>query len=69
MTPEEIEQEIQSLKLNSDLLQQRQRELEEMIDTLWTPPWKKVLFALDGWPLYRLAERPQWRPWRRWWTS
>jgi hypothetical protein len=27
------------------------------------------LFVVDGWPTHKLADRPQWRPWRKWWAS
>jgi hypothetical protein len=40
-----------------------------MLDVWDSPWWKLVLFVIDGWPLRRVVERPQWRPWRRWVTS
>lgn len=47
----------------------RVHALEDLADIWASPWWKLALFVIDGWPLRRVAERPQWRPWRRWWTS
>jgi hypothetical protein len=58
-----LEAEIESLKVNNKQLQNRMHFLEEVIDTIWTPWWKKAWFVIDGWPLYRIAEKRQWRPW------
>ena len=58
--------EIASLKVNVQHLQDRVRYLEKCNETGFeTPLWKKLWFALDGWPLHRIAERRQWRPWHR----
>jgi len=57
--------EIASLKANLRPLGERVRLLEDQMDTfVLTPWWKRLWFAVDGWPLYRLAGRAQWRPWR-----
>lgn len=64
-----LDAEVDSIWVNIDDLANRVRRLEKLEDTMNTPLWKKALFALDGWPLFRLAAKPQWRPWRRWWTS
>ena len=41
-------------------------DLEEAVDTyIATPLLKRIWFALNGWPWYRLVDRPQWRPWHR----
>jgi hypothetical protein len=66
---EALEARVASLEFNSTQQANRIRTLEKQVETLWTPPWKKLLFGLDGWPLYRLAAQPAWRPWRRWWRS
>ena len=51
-------------------LRNRVRLLEKMIDTRNTPLWKRALFRLDGWPRWTVvADKPAWRPWRRWWRS
>lgn len=43
---------------------------DEELDTGFRSPiWKRLMFAVDGWPLSRVVTRPAWRPWRRWWTS
>lgn len=56
--------EIESLKVNVRELSRRLRLAEDKLDTfVETPWWKRLWFALDGWPLYRLSERRQWRPW------
>jgi len=64
-----MDAEIDSLWVNMRDLRGRVRHLEELEDTMDTPILRKIVFALDGWPLFRITDRPQWRPWRRWWTS
>jgi hypothetical protein len=62
--------EIDSLIINKEQHATRIRRIEKMLDTLDTPVWKRVLFRIDGWPAwYKLADKPQWRPWRRWYKS
>jgi hypothetical protein len=63
------EQRLASIEFNLVQLRNRVRRLEELEDTMNTPLLRRLLFALDGWPWFRVVERPQWRPWRRWWTS
>lgn len=65
MNEDSQDAEIESLKKRVNQLEQQNVELHEMIDTLWTPWWKKLWFLIDGWPLYRLADHPSWRPWHR----
>lgn len=51
-------------------IETRLRRIEEQLDTLGSPLWKRVLFRLDGWPRWSvIAARPAWRPWRRWFLS
>ena len=69
---EEAEAHIRSLRFNQDgpdQMQDRIRRLEKLADVMNTPLWKRLVFAIDGWPWFRLVDHPQWRPWRRWWTS
>lgn len=62
--------ELDSLRINDEQLAGRVRHLEKMMDTRATPLWKRLVFRLDGWPSWVVvAERPAWRPWRRWWRS
>lgn len=68
-TLEDAEVHIKSLWVNVEDLQKRVRYLEKLEDIWNTPWWKIVLFVIDGWPLRRVVRQPQWRPWRRWWTS
>jgi hypothetical protein len=64
------EARVASLEFNQDQLAARVRLLEKMLDTRSTPLWRRVVFRLDGWPAWHVvAERPVWRPWRRWWRS
>ena len=64
------EVEIESLKVRMTEVERRVRLEEKWTDTrLETPLWKRMMFAVDGWPWTRLVENPQWRPWRRWWRS
>lgn len=64
-----LDAEVDSLWVNVRQLHEAVRRLQELEDTMDTPMWKRAVFVLDGWPLFRVVERPQWRPWRRWWTS
>lgn len=67
---ESMKAEIESLLVNVTDSATRIRHLEEIIDTRNTPLWKRIVFRLDGWPSWVVvAEAPQWRPWRKWWTS
>lgn len=50
----------------------RIEELERLVsdhaqrfDTLQTPWWKRVWFAVDGWPWYDLNGTQRRRPWHR----
>lgn len=65
----EAEVHVRALTGRVQELERRVRRMEDMYDTYDTPAWKRLLFVLDGWPLWRIVERPQRRPWRRWWTS
>lgn len=64
-----VEARLDSLEFNMRQTQGRVRELEKLADVLDSPIWKLAVFVLDGWPLRRVVERPQWRPWHRFWTS
>jgi len=68
-TFEDATAEVTSLWMNYGLLADRVRKTEKLLDVWDTPLRKLALFVIDGWPLRRVVERPQWRPWRRWWTS
>jgi hypothetical protein len=63
------EAEIESLWINMEQVQARVRTMEKLLDVWDSPLWKLALFVIDGWPLRRVVVHPQWRPWRRWWTS
>jgi len=61
---------LDSLRFNLDQQVNRLRMLEKMMDTRATPLWKRIVFRIDGWPSWTVvAQKPQWRPWRKWWTS
>lgn len=68
---DELALQVESLRVNLTQAQVAVRDLEQRLDTLQTPLWRRALFRIDGWPGMRdlNAERPAWRPWRRWWTS
>lgn len=67
---EEAQVHIDSLTTRIGELERVMRDHDQRFDTLQTPIWKRVIFWLDGWPWNDLnAEKPKWRPWRRWWTS
>lgn len=63
------EPRLASLELNYRQLANRLRVLEDLQDVWDTPWWKLGLFVIDGWPLRRIVDQPQWRPWRRWFRS
>ena len=67
--PASMDAEIDSLWKNVNQLAGRIRALEKLADAWDSPWWKLALFVIDGWPLRRVVSKPQWRPWRRWWTS
>lgn len=60
--------EIDSHLVRIQECERRLRLVEKRLDVVMTPWYKRLVFALDGWPTTRLVDRPQWRPWRRWWT-
>ena len=60
---EEAAVHIASLTQRIKTLEKEVRQQAQMIDTLWTPTWKKLWFWIDGWPLYRLADKRKPRPW------
>lgn len=67
---EEAGAHINSLTNNVRQLQARVRYMEDLFDTYFdTPLWKRLLFVIDGWPMDGITNRPNKRPWRRWWTS
>lgn len=66
---EEAEIHVRNLAFRVRALERQVRAHQNLVETMDTPLWKKAIFVLDGWPLFRVVKRPQWRPWRRWWTS
>jgi len=68
---EEAQTHIASLTVRVDALEHAVSDHGQRLDTFQTPMWRRLIFRIDGWPGVRdlNAERPSWRPWRRWWTS
>ena len=68
---EEAELHVRSLTARVDELERVFGDHGQRLDTLQTSWLRRLVFRLDGWPGQRNlnAERPAWRPWRRWWTS
>lgn len=68
---EEAELHVQSLTIRVQELERKVSDMDQRWDTLQTRLWKRLLFRLDGWPGQNdlNADRPAWRPWRRWYTS
>ena len=60
---EEAAVHIASLNARCRSLELEVRALSKVVDTFYTPLWKKAWFLLDGWPLYRIVEKRAWRPW------
>lgn len=46
-------------------LEREVRDHAERFDTLQTPWWKRLWFAIDGWPWYDLNGTQRRRPWHR----
>lgn len=67
--PTSVDAEIDALWERARQADGRIRALEKLADVQDSPWWRLAMFVLDGWPLRRVVSRPQWRPWRRWWTS
>jgi hypothetical protein len=69
-TLQDIAPVVRCHEANLKELARRLRLVEKALDTRATPLWKRILFRLDGWPSWAIvAERPTWRPWRRWYRS
>lgn len=54
-----------SIKPRLDDLEARLSDHAQRFDTLQTPWWKRLWFALDGWPWYDLNGTQARRPWHR----
>lgn len=66
----EITTRFDSLVANDGELHRRLNIIEHKLDTRNTFWLRRLVFIIDGWPRWTvIAEKPQWRPWRRWWTS
>jgi len=67
----EAARHIASLAARIDQVERELRDVTQRLDTLQTSAWRRIVFRIDGWPGRRNlnADRPSWRPWRRWWTS
>lgn len=52
---EGLKAEIESLKDNRINMAKRIRELEEYVDTVSSPMWKRIWFVLQGWRFRRLG--------------
>lgn len=55
----------QSVAFRLDQLEKRVSDHEQRFDTLQTPFWKRVWFAIDGWPWYDLNGTQTRRPWHK----
>jgi len=56
---------IVSLAVRVGELESRVSDHAQRFDTLQTPWWKRVWFAIDGWPWYDLNGTQKRRPWHR----
>lgn len=66
MSPEDVEAEIASLKINVDQLWAEVRDHGKRFDTLQTRWWKRLWFRIDGWPgQMDLNGVQRSRPWHR----
>lgn len=65
-----IEARLDSLEVNvQHHLPDRLHAVEELAYYMDSPLWRRIVWAIDGWPWWKVRDYPQWRPWRRWWTS
>ena len=62
---EEAEAHVRSLTQRVRSLEQAVSDHAQRFDTLQTPWWKRVWFAIDGWPWYDLNGTQRHRPWHR----
>lgn len=63
---EEAEVVIQSLYARQTQMLRTISDHTNRFDTLQTPFWKRIWFAINGWPWYDLnAPAPKARPWHR----
>ena len=56
----------ESAKTRISALEQYVSDIQQRLDTLQTPWWKRffVFWLWEGWPWHNLnADRPGWRPW------
>jgi hypothetical protein len=53
----------ESAKVRLDALEQVVSDHAQRFDTLQTPWWKRLWFAIDGWPYYDLNGIQKRRPW------
>jgi hypothetical protein len=60
-----LEQEVRSLTVKVELLEQIVIDHAQRFDTLQTPLWKRICFRIDGWPGQKdlNANGRSWRPW------
>jgi hypothetical protein len=66
---EEAESHIRTLSRKIDEIKLQLSQHEQELDTfVRTPAWKRWLFIIDGWSGHAVVDRPNWRPWRKWWT-
>lgn len=66
---EEAEVHVAALQDQIVGLGRRVSDLEAEMDMAYrTPFWKRLWFAVNGWPLRRVVEQDEqaWRPWHRW---
>lgn len=62
---EESMQLYESLVTRIQSLERSTRDHDQRFDTLQTPWWRRVWFAIDGWPWYDLNGERKHRPWHR----
>jgi hypothetical protein len=51
----DVEVELMHQRANIHSLMRRVHALEELVDVLATPPWKRLWFWLRGWRLYKVG--------------
>jgi hypothetical protein len=54
----DMETEVLGLRAQVDSLMRRVHALEELVDILATPPWRRLSFFLQGWNLWSVG---RWR--------
>lgn len=65
---EEVVASIASLGVRLATVEKRIGQAEDVLDLALTPPWRRLIYMLNGWPGWQAVQcyEQRWRPWHRW---